>query len=102
VPQALEAFYESTSCEDAVRNAVSIGGDSDTIGAIAGSIAWTYYTVQSSPDTWKQGKLPSELAALKEQVNQYLPQEFIQIAADFDRFCRARWVSPCKPAENPL
>jgi ADP-ribosylglycohydrolase len=98
----LEAFYESTSCEDAVRNAVSIGGDSDTIGAIAGSIAWTYYTVQSAPDAWKQGKLPSELAALKEQVNRYLPQEFIQIAADFDRLCRARWFSPCKPAENPL
>jgi ADP-ribosylglycohydrolase len=92
VPQALEAFWESRSCEDAVRNAVSIGGDSDTIGAIAGSIAWTYYTVQSGSDAWMKGQLPPELAALKEQVNEYLPQEFIQIAAEFDRLCRDRWV----------
>jgi ADP-ribosylglycohydrolase len=94
VPQALEAFFESTSCEDAVRNAVSIGGDSDTIGAIAGSIAWTYYTVQSGPDAWKQGQLPHDLVALKAQVDQYLPQDFIQIAAEFDRLCRERWVFP--------
>ena len=39
VPQAIEAFLESTSFEDAIRNAISIGGDGDTIGAIAGSIA---------------------------------------------------------------
>lgn len=36
VPQALQAFFESEGVEDAVRNAVSIGGDSDTIAAIAG------------------------------------------------------------------
>lgn len=36
VPQALEAFFESTGFEDTIRNAVSIGGDSDTIAAIAG------------------------------------------------------------------
>ena len=42
-PQAIIAFLESHSFEDAVRNAVSMGGDSDTIGAIAGSIAWAYY-----------------------------------------------------------
>lgn len=45
VPQAIEAFLESTSFEDAVRNAVSIGGDSDTIAAITGSIAGAYYGV---------------------------------------------------------
>ena len=45
VPQALEAFFESTSFEDAIRNAISIGGDSDTIGAITGSIAGAYYGV---------------------------------------------------------
>lgn len=43
VPQALEAFFESTSFEDAIRNAISIGGDSDTIAAITGSIAEAYY-----------------------------------------------------------
>ena len=39
VPQALEAFFEVSSFEDAIRNAVSIGGDVDTTAAIAGSIA---------------------------------------------------------------
>jgi len=45
VPQALEAFYESTDFEDAIRNAISIGGDSDTIAAITGAIAEAYYGV---------------------------------------------------------
>jgi type I restriction enzyme M protein len=45
IPQAFEAFFESTSFEDAIRNAVSIGGDSDTIAAITGSIAEAYYGV---------------------------------------------------------
>lgn len=45
IPQALVAFLDSESFEDAVRNAVWIGGDSDTIGAMAGSIAEAYYGV---------------------------------------------------------
>ena len=51
VPQALEAFFESLDFEDAVRNAISIGGDSDTIAAICGSIAGSYYGV---PQSWKK------------------------------------------------
>lgn len=45
VPQAIEAFLESTSFEDAIRNAISIGGDSDTLAAITGGIADAYYGV---------------------------------------------------------
>lgn len=45
VPQALEAFFESTDFEDTIRNAISIGGDSDTIAAIAGGIAEAYYGI---------------------------------------------------------
>ena len=45
VPQAIKAFLESISFEDAIRNAVSLGGDSDTIGAITGGIAEAYYGV---------------------------------------------------------
>ena len=48
VPQALEAFFESTDFEDCIRNAVSIGGDSDTIAAIAGSVAEAFYGVPGS------------------------------------------------------
>lgn len=45
LPAALEALYESTSFEDALRNAVSVGGDSDTIAAITGSIAAPLYGI---------------------------------------------------------
>lgn len=48
VPQALEAFFESTNFEDAIRNAISIGGDSDTLAAITGSVAEAYYGVPTS------------------------------------------------------
>lgn len=45
VPQAILCFLEADSFEDAIRTAVSLGGDSDTIAAIAGSIAAAYYGV---------------------------------------------------------
>lgn len=45
VPQALAAFLEAESFEDAIRGAISIGGDSDTIAAMAGSIASAYFGV---------------------------------------------------------
>ena len=43
VPEAITAFCESESFEDAIRKAVSLGGDSDTIACMAGSIAEAYY-----------------------------------------------------------
>jgi ADP-ribosylglycohydrolase len=43
VPQAIVAFLESTDFEDAIRGAISIGGDSDTIACIAGGIAEAFY-----------------------------------------------------------
>ena len=45
VPQAIMAFLESSDFEDAVRNAISLGGDADTQAAIAGSIAEAYYGI---------------------------------------------------------
>ena len=39
VPEAFRCFYEATDFQDAIRNAISIGGDSDTVAAIAGSMA---------------------------------------------------------------
>ena len=45
VPQAIEAFLESNSFEDAIRNAISLGGDSDTLAAITGGIAEAYYGI---------------------------------------------------------
>lgn len=45
VPNALVAFLESGSFEDAVRNTISFGGDTDTLAAISGSVAEAYYGV---------------------------------------------------------
>lgn len=47
VPQAIMAFLESSDFEDAIRNAISLGGDADTQAAIAGSIAEAYYGIPS-------------------------------------------------------
>ena len=45
VPQAITAFLESNNYEDAIRKAVSIGGDSDTIACITGGIAQAHYKI---------------------------------------------------------
>ena len=41
-------FFESADFEDAIRNAISVGGDSDTLAAITGGIAEAYYGVPES------------------------------------------------------
>lgn len=46
MPQAIQCFLECIDFEDAIRNAVSLGGDGDTQAAIAGEIAEAYYGVQ--------------------------------------------------------
>jgi ADP-ribosylglycohydrolase len=43
VPQAIRAFLDSTDFEDAIRNAISLGGDSDTLACITGGIAQAFY-----------------------------------------------------------
>lgn len=48
VPQAIQAFLEAKDFEDAIRNAVSIGGDSDTLAAITGGIAGAFFGVPDS------------------------------------------------------
>lgn len=67
VPQAIVAFLESTSFEDAIRNAVSLGGDCDTIAAITGSIAEAYYGV------------PREM---QEEMMHYIPEPLMEILVD--------------------
>jgi len=75
VPEAIVAFLDSTSYEDAVRNAVSLGGDSDTQACIAGGIAQAFY-----------GGVP---ARIRDQVERILPPELWAIAARFDRRFRS-------------
>ena len=75
VPEALTAFLESDSYEDTVRNAVSLGGDSDTQAAIAGSVAWAYYG--------KNGLTP-EMKQLRERAEKLLPEEFLDVIRQFE------------------
>lgn len=69
VPQAMQAFFESTSFEDAIRNAISIGGDSDTLAAITGAVAEAYYGIPSD---------------LKETALSYLDERLINITERFE------------------
>ena len=74
VPQAIIAFLESTDFEDAIRNAISLGGDSDTLAAITGSIAEAAYGI---PD-WIRDKaysyLDEPLKAVLQRWNEFLKE----------------------------
>lgn len=69
VPEAIIAFLDSHSYEDAVRNAISLGGDSDTLACIAGGIAEAFYGPVSSRITM--------------YVRQHLPADLWEIAEHF-------------------
>ena len=64
VPQAIIAFLESTDFEDALRTAVSLGGDSDTLAAITGSIAEAFYGVPENLKQECRKRLTPELAGI--------------------------------------
>ena len=55
MPAVFAAFFESRDFEDAIRNAISVGGDSDTIAAITGSLAEAYYGVPD--EIWHRASL---------------------------------------------
>ena len=64
VPQAVTAFLESCDFEDALRTAVSLGGDSDTLAAITGSIAEAFYGVPEELKAECRQRLAPELAEI--------------------------------------
>ena len=67
VPQAIIAFLESTDYEDAIRNAISLGGDSDTLACIAGGIAEAFYGgVPGDIQMEVRGRLAPELLDIVE------------------------------------
>lgn len=69
VPEAIIAFLESTDFEHAIRLAISLGGDSDTIAAITGGIAEAYYK-----------EIPEYI---KQEVLKRLPDEFVHVIRQF-------------------
>lgn len=75
VPPAIRAFIDSTGFEDAIRTAVSLGGDTDTVACITGGIAQAFY-----------GGVPEPIA---EQVYGILDERLGQITRAFmERYCR--------------
>lgn len=64
VPQAIQAFLEAEDFEDAIRNAVSLGGDSDTIAAIAGSVAEAFFGIPEPLRVEAMRYLDEELRAV--------------------------------------
>jgi len=69
VPEAIVAFLDSESYEDAVRNAISLGGDSDTLACITGGIAEAFY-----------GGIPEEIRI---KVREYLTPDLWEITEEF-------------------
>lgn len=73
VPQAIECFLESESFEDAIRTAISLGGDSDTIGAITGAIAEAYYGIPEEIKEKALGYLDEQLRAIYDEWREFVP-----------------------------
>ena len=80
VPEAIIAFLESTDLIDAIRNAVSLGGDTDTIACIAGSIAEAFYGCSD---------------ALREVCESHLPNRMIAILRHFKEVSEERYCETC-------
>ncbi len=72
VPQAIRAFYESRNYEDAIRRAVSLGGDSDTIACMTGGIAEAFYG------------MPEEL---KKKALEIMDKDCASAVKKFQTFC---------------
>lgn len=72
VPVALWIIGESTSFEDAVRKAVSLGADADTLGAIVGSIAEVIWGIPESMKTEIMAYLPDEMKAVVKEFYEYI------------------------------
>jgi ADP-ribosylglycohydrolase len=75
VPQAIVAFLESISFEDAIRTAVSVGGDSDTLAAITGSIAEAYYGVPKDIKEKALTYLDAELRSIYDEWCEFMGGE---------------------------
>ncbi len=70
VPWAIRAFLEAEDYEDAVRNAISLGGDADTLACIAGAVAGAYYGVPETIRTETRNRLDDRLRQVLDRFEQ--------------------------------
>ena len=79
VPESIIAFLDSSDYEHAIRLAVSLGGDADTMGAITGGIAEAYY-----------GEIPP---SIRREAQKRLPEEFVRVMISFyEKFIKNKRV----------
>ncbi len=71
VPESILSFLESNSFEDAIRNAISLGGDSDTMACIAGAISHAFYK-----------EIPDEIVR---EVKTRLNEDFLSVLQQFEK-----------------
>ena len=64
VPEAITAFLEGTDFEDVIRTGVSLGGDTDTLACIAGSMAEAFHGVPDELKTECENRLPTDMRAV--------------------------------------
>ena len=87
VPESIIAFLDSTSFEHAIRLAISLGGDADTMGAITGGIAEAYYQ-----------EIPEEI---KREALRRLPDEFTDVMERFyEKFVKDKLGKTCFSSDN--
>lgn len=72
VPEAITAFLEAESFEDAIRNAVSLGGDTDTLAAITGSIAEAFFGVPAFLKAACRGRIDPEMNSVLDAFDEVL------------------------------
>ncbi len=82
VPESLVCFFESFSFEDAIRKAISIGGDSDTIGAIVGSIAEAFYGIPLTLAVKAKNYLPHDMLAVLDMFQKRVNNATLDISAE--------------------
>lgn len=95
VPQAITAFLESTDFEDAIRTAVSLGGDSDTLAAITGSIAEAFYGIPADLQKEAKDRLAADLRAVTDRFDEELAADRAKREADPSRM--ALWKKAADP-----
>lgn len=85
VPVAIDIIFKSNSFEDAIRRAVSLGGDADTLGAIVGSIAEHIWGIPNY---------------MIDSAMSYLPAEMQKVVKEFYAKCESRETYKPRHAEK--
>ena len=98
VPEAIIAFLEGDSFEDVIRNAVSLGGDSDTLACIAGSMAEAFYGVPENLRQEARDRLPDDLRSVLDRFDKKLEED--RKARESDPARMEAWKNALKPQNS--